>query len=99
MEEENNLLSEIDKKITIRCKKIKGKNKTCVYNLDKFMEQDKVEEFLKKIKKKLGCGGLITEDDDNITNIEFMGDHRNTIKEILVNDKIAASNKIELKGA
>ena len=40
----NSLLTEIDKKIVLRFKKLKGKNKTCVYNLDKFMEQPKVEE-------------------------------------------------------
>jgi translation initiation factor 1 (eIF-1/SUI1) len=95
----NSLLTEIDKKIVLRFKKLKGKNKTCVYNLDKFMEQPKVEDFLKKIKKKLGCGGVITEDDDKIPNIEFMGDHRVIIKEILINEKIAPSDKIELKGA
>ncbi len=92
-------LEQLDKKIIIKYKKIRGKNKTCIYGLEKIINGDKLNDFLKNIKKKLACGGVITEDDDKVYMIEFMGDHRIKIKNIIIEEKLLAENKIELKGA
>ena len=94
-----NVLEELDKKITIKFKKFKGKNKTYVYGLENILDNQKLEEFLKKIKKKLACGAVFTEDSEKIKMIEIMGDHRLKIKEIIIDDKLITEDKIEMKGA
>lgn len=104
MESSNNMLNELDKKVILKFKRVKGKNKTNIYGLENIItEETKLDEFLTKIKKKLGCGGVKSKakDDNNvdITVIEFMGDHRLKIKQILIEEKIIADNKIEIKGA
>ena len=98
--EQQNILNEFDKKVIIKYKKVKNKNKTYVYGLDKIItEKSKLEDFLKKIKKKLGCGGVFDVDEEKNNFIEFMGDHRTKIKEILVEEKVISEDKIETKGA
>jgi len=104
MESSQNILNELDKKIILKYKKVKGKNKTDIYGLENIItENTKLDDFLTKIKKKLGCGGIkIKIKDDNnldITIIEFMGDHRLKIKQILIDENIITSDKIEIKGA
>lgn len=94
-----NVLEGLDQKITIKFKKFKGKNKTYIYGLESLLDNQKLDDFLRKIKKKLGCGGVLTEDEDKIQMIEFMGDHRLKIKEIILEDKLIEENKIEMKGA
>ncbi len=98
--EQQTVLEEFDKKIILKYKKIKNKNKTYVYGLEKIIiEKDNLEIFLKKIKKKLGCGGILGIDEEKNNYIEFMGDHRDKIKSILLEEKIITEDKIELKGA
>lgn len=97
--DEKVLLNQIDTKVIMKFKKFKGKNKTYIYNLDQVLEKQKLDDFLKKIKKKLGCGGVFSVDDQSVKMIEFMGDHREKIKEFLLEDKVIASDKIEIKGA
>jgi translation initiation factor 1 (eIF-1/SUI1) len=94
-----NVLEELDKKLIIKFKRFKGKNKTFIYGLENILDSQKLDVFLRKIKKKLGCGGVLTEDEDKIKMIEFMGDHRLKIKEIILDDKLIDENKIEMKGA
>lgn len=96
---QQNVLEELDKKIIIKFKKFKGKNKTYVYGLENLLDEQKLEEFLKKIKKKLACGCVFTEDAEKVKMIEIMGDHRLKIKEIIVEDKLITEDKIEMKGA
>ena len=48
---QNSILEEIDKRVVLRFKKVKGKNKTCIYGLDKILDKPKLNEFLKNIKK------------------------------------------------
>jgi translation initiation factor 1 (eIF-1/SUI1) len=92
-------LQDLDKKVIIRFKKLKGKNKTYIYGLDKIVEKTKLDEFLKKIKKKLGCGGFFANDEDGNNIIEFMGDHRLVMKELIQEEKFMPNIKIELRGA
>ncbi len=99
MDNQQNILNELDKKIILKYRKIKGKNKTHIYGIEKVLDAEKLEDFLKKIKKKLGCGGVVSEDEEKTYVIEFMGDHRLKIKEMLLEEKVLPSNKIEMKGA
>jgi translation initiation factor 1 (eIF-1/SUI1) len=98
--DQQNILNEFDKRVILRYKRVKNKNKTYVYGIDKLLvEKDKLEDFLKKIKKKLGCGGILGVDEEKNNYVEFMGDHRDKIKNILVEEKIITEDKIEMKGA
>ncbi len=92
-------LNQIDTKVILKFKKCKGKNKTYVYGLEVVLEKQKLDDFLKKTKTKIGCGGVFSVDDQGVKMIEFMGDHREKIKEFLLEDKVIASDKIEIKGA
>lgn len=89
--------TEIEKKLFILYKKIKGKNKTIIYGFD--LEKPIVDDFLSKIKKKLGCGGFITKDESAIPIIEFMGDHRTKIRDYIIQEKYFPNVRIDLKGA
>jgi translation initiation factor 1 (eIF-1/SUI1) len=98
--EQQNIFNELDKKVILKYKRVKNKNKTYVYGLEKMItDKDKMEDFLKKIKKKLGCGGIQGVDEEKNNYVEFMGDHRIKIKDILVEEKIITEDKIEMKGA
>jgi len=92
-------INDIDMMIIIKYHKLKGKNKTYIYGLEKVLDSVKLDIFLKKIKCRLGCGGLIKEDDTNNPMIEFMGDHRDKIKDFIIEEKVIDSSKIILKGA
>ena len=42
-----------------------------------------LKSFVKEIKKKYCCAGTIKQDDDEKIIIQFQGDHREDIKQIL----------------
>ena len=93
-------IQEIDKKIDIKYVKLKNKAKTRIYGITNYIEEKDIDNLIKHIKKKLGCGGVYTDDESNIKNIEFQGNHRESIKEILIeNFSNIPADKIFLKGA
>lgn len=99
LEEESKTIQEIDKKVVIKYYKLKNKAKTRVYGLEDFIDEKEMEKIMKNVKKKLGCGGTFTEDENKIKNIEFQGDQRDNIKEILISNTNISEEKIFLKGA
>lgn len=99
LEEETKTIQEIDKKIIIKYYKLKNKAKTRLYGLEDFIDEKETEKLMKNVKKKLGCGGTLTEDENKIKNIEFQGDQREHIKEILISNTNISAEKIFLKGA
>lgn len=56
------ILSELDKKILIKYYKEGNKNKTYVYGIFDFVPEPEVKTFVKFVKQKLGCSGIIGED-------------------------------------
>jgi translation initiation factor 1 (eIF-1/SUI1) len=91
------ILTEIDKKIRIKHHKEKNKNKTCIYGILDFITKKEVESLIKLIKKQFGCSGIITADKITKTEIlEFSGNHVEDIKSFLIEKEIATENDIKI---
>lgn len=80
-------ISALDKKVIIKEKIEKGKNKTVVTGLELVEElstEKGLRNFAKKIKTGFGCGCHMTKDDVSKQNILiFQGNHRNKIKALI----------------
>src|SRR5947207_15969002 len=90
-----NLLDEIDKKITLKTYKDGNKQKTCVSGLDDFIlatekksQRDNIESYTKKVRKSLGCSGTIMKDENDKIHVIFSGDHVQNIKKSLISKGI-----------
>ena len=69
-------IAKSDQNIKVRIERKKfGKISTIVYGLDGV----DLKETARKLKEKLACGGTIKNNE-----VELMGDHRNRIKQVLV---------------
>lgn len=86
-----NLLNEIDKKVTLKTYKDGNKQKTCLSGLDDFItatekktQTENIESYTKEIRKSLGCSGTIMKDDNEKIHIIFSGDHIQNIKKSLI---------------
>ncbi len=105
------ILSSIDNKIQIKHHKEKNKNKTCVYGLFNFISEDDAKIFIKIVKKKLGCSGIIGDDlvvskplikSAPKSNIEpgkvliFSGNHIDDIKNIILEKNITDLDHIKV---
>lgn len=107
----NELIEEIDKKIILKYRQVKNKHKTCMFGIDKILGENEIKELIKRIKKTLGCGGTIInqsspkdekedERDKKVKKeiiIEFTGDHRHQIRELLLEQNIIESDKIVVR--
>ncbi|ARF09556.1 translation initiation factor 1 [Indivirus ILV1] len=91
--------------IHIKIKKRTGNTYlTYVENLDKIelSKGENVNEFLKKItkffKKSFMCGAFIEENEKGSKIIVMNGDHRQKLKELLIDKKIVQENQIKIHG-
>ena len=94
-----NLLVGADNRIKIKTIREKNKNKTYVTGIFDFITDDeKIENFLKQIKKQFGCGGVIKDNADGVVGrcIIFNGNHVNALKDFIIENKIAPSEKIKI---
>ena len=59
-----------------------------------------LKDFVKVIKKNLCCNGSIHTDSDNSENIfvQFQGDHRNNIKDLLIKKYNISDERILIHG-
>lgn len=90
---------DIDSKITLRLIKEKKTSRTYIEGLEKFMSLEEIAKLISKMKKQLGTGSVEKEIQENKKTIKiygFGGDHRETIKEELINLAIA-EDKIDIK--
>lgn len=88
-------LNELEKKIYIKSRKEGNKLKTDVLGVNHFLNNNDIKSFIKKVKKKLGCGdGSIKQEDGN-TIIIFSGNHVESIKNIIIEQKITDISKIK----
>ena len=101
--EKKNILSSIDNKIQIKHHKEKNKNKTCVYGLFNFISDADIPIFIKIVKKKLGCSGVVCEDEPVQGKpktlgkiVVFSGNHLEDIKNIIIEKKITDAAHIKL---
>ena len=85
----------IDKTIIMTLIKDKRATRTIVSGLCFYMSDEKIKSFIKNIKKKLGTE-CIEINDEISTKYGFRGDHRKTIKEILVNTENIPNKNIKI---
>jgi translation initiation factor 1 (eIF-1/SUI1) len=78
---ENELMENIDRKITIKVVKEHGKHRTYISGLEYFLDEDEVDKFVKSLKKRLGMG---MSKKDNMYC--FQGNHVDNIKKIIFNE-------------
>ena len=58
-----------------------------------------INDFCKKIKNKISCGGSVMEDPKTKQKIiQLQGNHRNKITEMLLEDNIVDKNNIKYHG-
>ena len=60
-----------------------------------FTDKDDLERFAKKLRKTLNCAVSIDKETNNLT---IQGDHRETIKKMLVDYKIVSEDNIKIHG-
>jgi translation initiation factor 1 len=77
----DDLDKEFDDKIHLRVVKRNGRK--CLTTIEGFT-QDEPKKFLKLIKKKLCCNGNVTSTILGQPILQFQGDHRSDIREILI---------------
>lgn len=103
----NLILSELDKMIKIKHLKEKNKNKTCVYGVLDFIPEKDIDPLIKIIKKRLGCSGSLTEEiivstkgkkasSDVLKVLVFSGNHVEEIRDILLEKKITDEEHIKI---
>lgn len=107
MIEENNIvcdekqIAEIDSKITIRLKKEQKRSSTTyIFGLDKFMTSENIKILTSHLKKMLGTQHIEREEQENKKKYKiygFSGDHRERIKQYLIEKNIADDEKIVVK--
>lgn len=82
----NDILEDIDnKKIHLRIQKRNARKCiTFIHGICEIYDKEKLKSILKELKKQLSCNGSITQSDEEIV-MKFSGDHRDDIKEYLLN--------------
>lgn len=92
LDNKQDLLSQLDKKIIIKYHKEGRNSRTYILGLDYYFNAEKQNEFVKTLKKKLGTSA-IKNIIDNSTVHGFGGDHVNTLYDYFV--KIIPKDKIK----
>jgi translation initiation factor 1 (eIF-1/SUI1) len=98
-EEDDDMFTEIDKKIFLQFFKEKRTSRTYIVGLHDFLDDDKIDLFVNKTKKNLGTGiTKKTDEKSKKTIYGFQGDHRKELKTLLIKlgidkDKINISNQ------
>ena len=71
------------KRIIIKHIKIKRATRTCLYNIDEWMDEDDIKDLKKTVQKKLATSSQIVTDDDGYA-LTFNGDHTLTIRDLVI---------------
>lgn len=89
----NNILKSIDRNLSIKYIKNKRNSRTYLTGIKSYItENDKLEDFVKKLKKQLGAGGLIDKEENVVS---FQGDHTHTIYEYIIKNNICPKHEIK----
>ena len=89
----NNILKSIDRNLSIKYIKNGKNSRTYLTGIKSYItENDKLEEFVKKLKKQLGSGGLIDKQENVVS---FQGDHTHIIYEYIVKNNICPKDEIK----
>lgn len=92
---DSNAIAEIDKHIEIKFLKEGRRNKTYIYGLSDYIENEKeLKKCVEKIQKKLGTS-VIEEEKDGKKYYGFGGDHVNVLKTYAINELKISKDKIK----
>ena len=87
-----NILQSIDRNLSIKYIKNGRNSRTYLSGIKSYIiENDKLEDFVKKLKKQLGAGGLIDKEENVVS---FQGDHTHKIYEYIIKNNICPKNEI-----
>lgn len=67
---------------------------TLVDGLSKIKMKYNLDDFAKQLRKKFNCSGIVTKE----KIIQLQGDHREGIKQYLIDQKIISKDKIKVHG-
>jgi translation initiation factor 1 (eIF-1/SUI1) len=88
-----NILKSIDRNLSIKYIKNGRNSRTYLTGIKSYItENDKLEEFVKKLKKQLGAGGLIDKEENVVS---FQGDHTYKIYEYIIKNNICPKHEIK----
>ncbi len=89
---QDNILKSIDRNLSIKYIKNGRNSRTYLTGIKSYItENDKLEDFVKKLKKQLGAGGLIDKEENVVS---FTGDHTRTIYEYIIKNNICPKHEI-----
>ncbi len=89
---QDNILKSIDRNLSIKYIKNGRNSRTYLSGIKSYItENDKLEEFVKKLKKQLGAGGLIDKEENVVS---FQGDHTHKIYEYIIKNNICPKHEI-----
>ncbi len=89
----NNILKSIDRNLSIKYIKNGRNSRTYLTGIKSYItENDKLEDFVKKLKKQLGAGGLIDKEENVVS---FQGDHTHKIYEYIIKNNICPKHEIK----
>jgi len=87
-----NILQSIDRNLSIKYIKNGRNSRTYLSGIKSYIiENDKLEDFVKKLKKQLGSGGLIDKEENVVS---FQGDHTHKIYEYIIKNNICPKHEI-----
>ena len=88
----NNILQSIDRNLSIKYIKNGRNSRTYLSGIKSYItENDKLDDFVKKLKKQLGAGGLIDKEENVVS---FQGDHTNKIYQYIIKNNICPKHEI-----
>jgi len=76
----------INNKVEVRHLKVKKHLRTYISGLQNFMQEEDKMQFLLILKKKLGAG-METKDTETGVEYGFQGDHKDRIKQLIIESK------------
>jgi translation initiation factor 1 (eIF-1/SUI1) len=88
----NNILQSIDRNLSIKYIKNGRNSRTYLSGIKSYItDNDKLDDFVKKLKKQLGAGGLIDKEENVVS---FQGDHTNKIYQYIIKNNICPKHEI-----
>jgi translation initiation factor 1 (eIF-1/SUI1) len=88
----NNILQSIDRNLSIKYIKNGRNSRTYLSGIKSYItDNDKLDDFVKKLKKQLGAGGLIDKEENVVS---FQGDHTHKIYQYIIKNNICPKHEI-----
>lgn len=93
-DEQDNVLTEIDKKIIIKYMKEIKTSRTYIHGLESYVKLEDIPIFIKTLQKSLGTSSLKKQDDDDNNIYGFAGEHIDKIYDYIIKKKICSKKDV-----